>query len=100
MARTRNATAWRFALQVWTELGLRRSLARVRQLGPGDEIAGYRIEAIAGRGGMGLVYRARQRRPDRTVAIKVIAPELAADPGFRARFEQESATMTGCCSAR
>ncbi len=41
---------------------------------------------------MGLVYRARQRRPDRTVAIKVIAPELAADPSFRARFEQESAT--------
>jgi serine/threonine protein kinase len=41
---------------------------------------------------MGLVYRARQRRPDRTVAIKVIAPELAADPDFRARFEQESAT--------
>ena len=39
---------------------------------------------------MGLVYRARQRRPDRTVAIKVIAPELAADPDFRARFEQES----------
>jgi serine/threonine protein kinase len=41
---------------------------------------------------MGLVYRARQRRPDRTVALKVIAPELAADPAFRARFEQESAT--------
>ena len=64
----------------------------MRQLGPGDEIGGYRIEALAGRGGMGLVYRARQRRPDRTVAIKVIAPELAADPAFRARFEQESAT--------
>ena len=64
----------------------------MRQLGPGDEIGGYRIEAMAGRGGMGLVYRARQRRPDRTVAIKVIAPELAADPAFRARFEQESAT--------
>jgi serine/threonine protein kinase len=63
-----------------------------RQLGPGDEIGGYRIEAMAGRGGMGLVYRARQRRPDRTVAIKVIAPDLAADPAFRARFEQESAT--------
>jgi serine/threonine protein kinase len=61
----------------------------VRQLGPGDEFGGYRIESIAGRGGMGLVYRARQRRPDRTVAIKVIAPELAADPGFRG-FEQES----------
>ncbi len=64
----------------------------MRQLQPGDDIAGYRIEALAGRGGMGLVYRARQHRPDRTVAIKVIAPELAADPDFRARFEQESAT--------
>jgi predicted Ser/Thr protein kinase len=63
-----------------------------RQLGPGDEIGGYRIEAMAGRGGMGLVYRARQRRPDRTVAIKVITPDLAADPAFRARFERESAT--------
>ena len=41
---------------------------------------------------MGLVYRARQRRPDRLVAIKLIAPELAADPAFRARFEQESNT--------
>jgi Protein kinase domain len=40
---------------------------------------------------MGLVYRARQQRPDRTVAIKVIAPELAANADFRARFEQESA---------
>jgi predicted Ser/Thr protein kinase len=64
----------------------------VRQLQPGDELAGYTIEELAARGGMGLVYRARQHRPDRTVAIKVIAPELAADPDFRARFEQESAT--------
>ncbi len=40
---------------------------------------------------MGIVYRGRQRRPDRIVAIKVIAPELAADRDFRARFEQESA---------
>jgi CheY-like chemotaxis protein len=62
----------------------------VRQLAVGDEVGGYRIEAIAGRGGMGLVYRARQRRPERTVALKVVVPELAADPGFRARFEQES----------
>jgi serine/threonine protein kinase len=36
------------------------------------------------------VYRARQRRPDRTVALKVIAPQLASDPVFRARFERES----------
>jgi len=39
---------------------------------------------------MGLVYRARQRRPERIVAIKVISPELGSDPSFRARFEQES----------
>jgi tRNA A-37 threonylcarbamoyl transferase component Bud32 len=62
-----------------------------RQLGAGDQFGDYRIEDVAGRGGMGIVFRARQRRPDRTVAIKVIAPELAADRDFRARFEQESA---------
>ena len=52
--------------------------------------AGYRIEALAGRGGMGLVYRARQVRPERSVAVKVIMPELAGDPDFRARFELEA----------
>ncbi len=52
--------------------------------------AGYRIEALAGRGGMGLVYRARQVRPERAVAVKVIMPELAGDPDFRARFELEA----------
>ena len=62
----------------------------MRQLAPGDEIGGYQIESIAGRGGMGLVYRASQRRPERTVALKVVVPELAADPAFRARFEHES----------
>lgn len=64
----------------------------MRQLGPGDEFGGCVIEALAGRGGMGLVYRARQRRPERVVAIKLITPELAADPDFRARFELESTT--------
>lgn len=62
----------------------------MRELTPGDVLGRYRIEAIAGRGGMGVVYRARQQRPDRLVAIKVIAPELAADPSFKARFERES----------
>jgi tRNA A-37 threonylcarbamoyl transferase component Bud32 len=53
-------------------------------------VDGFVIEAVAGRGGMGVVYRARQRKPDRLVALKLIAPELAGDPAFRARFERES----------
>ena len=60
-------------------------------LTPGDEIDGFVVERIVGRGGMGVVYRARQKRPDRPVALKVIAAALAEDPAFRARFERESA---------
>jgi serine/threonine-protein kinase len=52
--------------------------------------AGCRIEAVAGRGGMGVVYRATQLGLDRPVALKLVAPERAADANFRARFERES----------
>jgi serine/threonine-protein kinase len=55
----------------------------------GTELAGFRIEALVGRGGMGVVYRAEQLRYGRKIALKVLAPELAADEGFRDRFEQE-----------
>jgi ketosteroid isomerase-like protein len=57
---------------------------------PGAEFAGCRIEAVAGRGGMGIVYRATQLSLGRPVAVKLIAPERAGDPGFRERFERES----------
>ncbi len=57
---------------------------------PGAEIAGCRIEAVAGRGGMGIVYRATQLSLGRPVAVKLIAPGRAGDPGFRERFERES----------
>jgi serine/threonine-protein kinase len=56
----------------------------------GSEFAGYRIEAIGGQGGMGVVYRARQIALDRPVALKVIAPDLADDGSFRERFKRES----------
>src|SRR3954464_6736100 len=55
-----------------------------------ETVAGYRIEAVAGRGGMGVVYRARQLALDRVVALKLIAPELSDDEAFRARFARES----------
>ena len=58
--------------------------------GPGDVFAGHRIEGVAGRGGMGVVYRAIQIDLDRPVALKVIAPHLAQDEAFRKRFIAES----------
>jgi serine/threonine protein kinase len=56
----------------------------------GSVIAGHRIERLVGRGGMGVVYAAVDTSLDRTVALKLIAPELAAEPGFRGRFMTES----------
>src|SRR2546423_8360340 len=58
----------------------------------GSVFAGHRIDAIAGRGGMGVVYVATHLALNRRVALKLIAPELAADEGFRERFKQESMT--------
>ena len=59
-------------------------------LGLGTDFAGHRIEAEIGRGGMGVVYRARHVALDQPRALKLIAPALAADPDFRARFEREA----------
>jgi YVTN family beta-propeller protein len=56
----------------------------------GSQLAGYRIEALIGRGGMGAVYRAEETELGRNVALKVIASELAEDARFRERFLRES----------
>jgi YVTN family beta-propeller protein len=59
-------------------------------LDAGTVFAGYRIEGVAGQGGMGVVYRAIQIALNRKVALKLIVPELADDQGFRERFKRES----------
>ncbi|MFJ4787435.1 serine/threonine-protein kinase [Streptomyces sp. NPDC088794] len=56
----------------------------------GRQVAGYRIEREIGRGGMAVVYRARDLRLDRAVALKLLAPELARNDTFRLRFTHES----------
>ena len=56
----------------------------------GSQVAGYTIESVLGRGGMGVVYVARQRSPDRPVALKLINPDLADENPFRERFLREA----------
>jgi serine/threonine-protein kinase len=59
----------------------------------GSKLAGYRIDGLIGRGGMGVVYRGTDVRLGRPVAIKLIAAERAGEPGMRERFEREARLM-------
>jgi len=56
----------------------------------GSRIAGYRLESRIGQGGMAVVYRARDERLGRLVALKILAPVLAGDEEFQRRFVSES----------
>jgi serine/threonine protein kinase/N-acetylneuraminic acid mutarotase len=63
---------------------------RLTRLEPGSLFAGYRIEGILDRGGMGVVYKAADPELDRTVALKIIAPEHTQNPDAVTRFKSEA----------
>jgi TolB-like protein len=64
-------------------------------LGPGTRLGPYEIQSAIGAGGMGEVYKARDTRLDRSVAIKVLPAEVSADPERRVRIEHEAKTIAG-----
>ena len=63
-------------------------------LTPGTRLGPYEIQILVGSGGMGEVYKARDTRLDRTVAVKVLKASLADDPDFRERFEREARAIS------
>ncbi len=63
-------------------------------LPPGTRLGVYEVTAQIGAGGMGEVYKARDTRLDRTVAIKILPEILAADPQFRERFDREARALS------
>jgi eukaryotic-like serine/threonine-protein kinase len=62
---------------------------------PGTKLGPYEIQSLLGAGGMGEVYRARDTRLQRTVAIKILPAHLSSNPELRARFEQEAKSISG-----
>ena len=63
-------------------------------LAPGVRLGAYEIVGLVGAGGMGEVYRARDTRLGRDVAVKIIPDQTAADPQFRGRFEREARAIS------
>ena len=80
--------------ETWAAAAAVRLMAGQRSLEPGTSFGPYRIERFLAAGGMGEVYRARDTRLDRIVAIKVLSAELASDPQFRERFVREARVIS------
>ena len=59
-------------------------------LAPGSTFAGYEVDSVVGAGGIGILYRARQVRLDRPVALKLVEPDVARDPVIRERLRREA----------
>ncbi len=72
-------------------------------LAPGTQLGLYQIDTPLGAGGMGEVYRVRDTRLDRSVAIKILPPEVSKDPIRKQRLEREAKTISSlnhphiCC---
>jgi len=64
-------------------------------LAPGTKLGPYEIGVPLGAGGMGEVYRAKDTRLDRTVAIKILPAQFSADPVRKQGFEREAKTISG-----
>jgi len=62
---------------------------------PGQNLGPYEIVEQAGKGGMGEVYKAKDTRLDRIVAIKILPASLADNPDLRKRFEREAKAISG-----
>jgi serine/threonine protein kinase len=63
-------------------------------ISPGAKLGPYEVIAPLGAGGMGEVYRARDTRLGRDVAVKVLPAHMSARPEIRARFEREAKTIS------
>ena len=78
----------------WAAAAAARLMTGRRSLEPGTSFGPYRIEGFLAAGGMGEVYRARDTRLDRLVAVKVLPAEVASDPQFRDRFDREARVIS------